>query len=67
MKTTRRTRDIFELLVILEFVWLCMPDAACVSVDTPKLNPKAIANTQHMDIHRFIYLPPIFLYLGFPI
>ena len=28
MKTTRRTRDIFELLVILEFVWLCMPDAA---------------------------------------
>lgn len=28
MKTTRRTRNIFELLVILEFVWLCMPDAA---------------------------------------
>ena len=42
-------------------------DAACVSVDTPKLNPTAIANTQHMDIHRFIYLPPIFVYLGFPI
>ena len=35
--------------------------------NTPKLNPKAIAHTQHMDIHRFIYLPPISLYLGFPI
>lgn len=26
MKTARRACDIFELLVILELVWLCAPD-----------------------------------------